>query len=55
MSAGDLVFHEIVKCPVCGHEWREAIAADVEGVECRKCKSWLTVGAKFTLKLEEKK
>jgi len=51
MSMGDLVFHEKVKCPICGHEWREAIAADVEGIQCRKCKCWLKIEAKFTLKL----
>lgn len=51
MSRGDLVFHEKVRCPVCDREWREAIAADVEGVQCGNCKCWLKIEAKFTLKL----
>ena len=51
MSRGDAVFHEKVKCPICGREWEETIAADVEGVQCGKCKCWLKIEAKFTLKL----
>lgn len=49
MYGQDLVFTAEVECPVCGKIWEERIAADVEGIQCLQCRTWLEVNAKFTL------